>query len=78
MILNNKPKLKQFLHYLLIHPYTSRPRLLTRIFINPFFIKRNKDSIIKSKARLDLIPSKLLKLGMRAVIEDYTIINNQM
>lgn len=77
-MLNNYPKLKHFLHYLLIHPYSSRPRLWTRIFIIPFIIKRGKGSIIRRKARLDLIPSKKFIIGYRAIVEDYAIINNGM
>lgn len=77
-MLNNHPSLKSFLHYLLIHPYTSRPRLWARIFLIPFVIKRSKGSIIRRKARLDIIPSKKITLGLKSVIEDYTIINNGM
>lgn len=77
-MLNNHPKLKRFLHYMLIHPYSSRPRLWTRIFIIPFIIKRGKGSIIRRKARLDLIPSKKFVIGYRAIVEDYAIINNGM
>lgn len=77
-MLNNYPKLKRFLHYMLIHPYSSRPRLWTRIFIIPFIIKRGKGSIIRRKARLDLIPSKKFVIGYRAIVEDYAIINNGM
>lgn len=77
-MLSNHPSLKSFLHYLLIHPYTSRPRLWARIFLIPFVIKRSKGSIIRRKARLDIIPSKKITLGLKSVIEDYTIINNGM
>lgn len=77
-MLDNHPKLKSFLHYLLVHPYTSRPRQWARTFIIPFVIKRGKGSIIRRKARLDIIPSKKITLGKKSVIEDYTIINNGM
>ena len=77
-MLDNHPKLKSFLHSLLVHPYTSRPRWWARTFIIPFVIKRGKGSIIRRKARLDIIPSKKITLGKKSVIEDYTIINNGM
>lgn len=77
-MLDNHPKLKSFLHYLLVHPYTSRPRWWARTFIIPFVIKRGKGSIIRRKVRLDIIPSKKITLGKKSVIEDYTIINNGM
>lgn len=77
-MLDNHPKLKSFLHYLLVHPYTSRPRWWARTFIIPFVIKRGKGSIIRRKTRLDIIPSKKIIIGKKSVIEDYTIINNGM
>ena len=77
-MLNNHPQLKKNLHYLLIHPYTSRPRLWARIFLIPFVIKKGKGAIIRRKARLDIIPSKKITLGIKSVIEDYAIINNGM
>lgn len=77
-MLNNHPKLKKFLHRLMVHAYATRPRLWVRIFVYPFCIKRGKGSIIKRKARLDLIPSKKFSIGYRTIIEDYTIINNGM
>lgn len=77
-MLENHSKLKHFLHYLLIHPYSSRPRLWARIFVIPFFIKRGKGSIIRKTARLDIIPSKKFSIGYHTIIEDYSIINNGM
>ena len=60
-MLNNHPRLKKFLHYCLVHPYTSRPRWWARVFLIPFVIKRGKGAIIRRKARLDIIPSKKIK-----------------
>ncbi|MEG0518865.1 MAG: acyltransferase [Bacteroidales bacterium] len=77
-MLENHPKLKHFLHYLLIHPYTARPRLWVRWFIIPLIIKRGKGSIIRRKARLDIIPSKKFAIGVKTIIEDYVIVNNGM
>lgn len=77
-MLDNKPKIKNFLLYLLNHPYSSRPRLWARIFVIPFFIKRGEGSIIRRKSRLDIMPSKKFHIGKRVIIEDYVIINNGM
>lgn len=78
VMLENRPKLKKFLHYLMVHPYATRPRLWVRVLVYPLIIKRGKGSIIKRKARLDIYPPKVFKIGYRTVIEDYTIINNGM
>ena len=77
-MLDNYPKIKRIIHYILVHPYTSRPRLWARLFLIPFVIKRSKGSIIRRKARLDIIPSKKVSIGIKSVIEDYAIINNGM
>ncbi|MBT3207891.1 MAG: acyltransferase [Bacteroidetes bacterium] len=77
-MLEGKPKLKKFLHYLMVHSYATRPRLWFRILAYPFMIKKGKGAIIKRKARLDLIPGKKFKIGYRTIIEDYAIINNGM
>lgn len=77
-MLNKYPQLKKVLHYLLVHPYSSRPRLWARIFLIPFVIKKGKGAIVRRKARLDIIPSKKISLGKRSIIEDYCIINNGM
>ncbi|MCF8373542.1 MAG: acyltransferase [Bacteroidales bacterium] len=74
----DKPKLKKLLHYLMVHPYATRPRWWFRVFGYPFIIKKKKGAIIKRKARLDLIPTKKFHLGYRSIIEDYAIINNGM
>lgn len=75
---DNHPKLKRFLHRMIMHPYASRPRLWARIFVIPFGIKKGKGAIIRRSARLDLIPSKKLVLGKRSIIEQYALLNNQM
>jgi acetyltransferase-like isoleucine patch superfamily enzyme len=77
-MLESKPKLKKILHYLMVHPYATRPRFWVRLFIYPFIIKRGKGSIIRRKARLDLFPTKKFSIGYRTIIEDYAIINNGM
>lgn len=77
-MLDSYPKLKNFIHYLLIHPYSARPRLWTRIFVYPFIIKKGKGAIIRRRARIDLIPSRKFTMGYRAIVEDYAIINNGM
>ncbi len=77
-MLDNNPKLKKLLLFLMNHPYTSRPRLWMRILVIPFFIKKGKGTIIRRKARLDIMISKKIQLGYRCVIEDYAIINNGM
>jgi acetyltransferase-like isoleucine patch superfamily enzyme len=77
-MLDNHPKLKNFLHFLVVHPYATRPRRWFRWFVYPFIIKRGKGSIIRRKARLDIYPNHNFSIGYRTIVEDYAIINNGM
>ena len=77
-MLDNSPKLKKFLLYVMYHPYAARPRWWVRAFIIPFVIKRKKGAIIRRKARLDIMLSKKFSVGYKAIVEDYAIINNGM
>jgi acetyltransferase-like isoleucine patch superfamily enzyme len=77
-MLDDKPKLKKFIHWLLTNELTCRPRWWARVFVNPFFIKRGRGSVIRHSARLDLIPSKKFVVGNHCVVETRTTINNQV
>ncbi len=74
----SNPTIKKFIHYLIVHPYATRPRWWFRTFVYPFIIKRGKGSIIKRKARIDILPTKKFVIGKYSIIEDYAIINNMM
>lgn len=71
-------RLKAMALYLLIPPNQARPRWWVRNFMNPFYHKKAGKAIVKSKARLDVLPFNPFSLGANAVIEDYAVINNGM
>lgn len=77
-IITKNPKIKQFLLYLWVHPYSARTRWWARFFVYPFIIKRGKGSYISNKARLDLNFNNVFRVGDRTVIDDYAIVNNGM
>ena len=56
-----------------IHP---RPRIWTRLFVNPFFHSRGRGSLVCRKARLDVFPWRKFVLGKGAIVEDWAVINN--
>jgi len=74
--LENKPKLKQFLLDLWVHPYSARTRWWARAFVYPFIIKRGKGVIVRRNARIDLNLSNKLIIGRRSIIEHNVILNN--
>lgn len=74
--LNKRPKLKKFIHWLMIPEQGSRPRLWVRLIFNRFVHFRGKYSKIKHKARLDVLPFNQFIIGRKSVIEDYCVVNN--
>lgn len=69
-------KVKRFVHWLLIPPYQARPRKWVSWFVNPFYHKKGKHSVIRRSARMDVVPFKLFSLGDYSTIEDFCTINN--
>lgn len=76
--IKNNPKLKAFALYLLIAPQQARPRLWVRRFINPFKHHYGRRSLVRWKARLDVVPFNAFVVGSESIIEDYVTINNGM
>ncbi len=71
-----KEKLKKIIHWLIIPSNEARPRLWVSWFLNPFFHKKGKGSIIRSKTRMDVLPFQVFQIGKYSVIEDFSTINN--
>ncbi len=74
--IKSNPKLKKFVHWLLIPRRQARPRLWVRLFLNPFFHKKGKHTIIRFKSRMDVVPFKKFTVGSNSIIEDYATVNN--
>ena len=55
-----------------------RPRWWVRNLLNPFFRQTGKNAVIRSRARLDVLPWKKFSIGSNTIIEDFTCINNQV
>lgn len=68
--------LKKLVHRLLIPANEARPRFWVRLFVNPFFHKRKKGSIIRRRVRMDVLPFNRFEIGKGSMIEDFSTINN--
>lgn len=68
--------LKQLAHWSILIPNQARPRLWIRWFVNPFIHKRGKQSCIRKRTRLDVVPWNKFNLGNATTIEDFSAINN--
>ncbi len=74
--IKSNPKLKKFVHWLLIPRGQARPRFWVNAVVNPFFHKRGKGSVIRSNTRMDVFPFNNFELGAKSIIEDFATINN--
>lgn len=68
--------IKRFIHSLIINPKRTQPRFWIKLFINPFFSKRGKGSIIKWNVKMNVSPINKFALGCNSIIEDYSVIDN--
>jgi acetyltransferase-like isoleucine patch superfamily enzyme len=70
--------LKKLALQVLIVPRQARPRAWVRWFVNPFVHQYGRHSLVKNRARLDVLPFNLFALGSESIIEDFAVINNGM
>jgi acetyltransferase-like isoleucine patch superfamily enzyme len=69
-------RLKHFVHWLLIPSHQARPRKWVSWFVNPFYHKRGKHTVIKRRTRMDVLPFNRFELGDYSTIEDFCTVNN--
>ncbi|CAN5559131.1 acyltransferase [soil metagenome] len=70
--------LKKFTLRLLMPVNQARPRLWVQLFVNPFFHKKGKNSLIRRNTRMDVLPFNPFTLGSNSTIEDFSVVNNGM
>src|SRR5947209_7419665 len=76
--IKSDPRLKQFVHYMLIPKNQARPRWWVKFFMNPFFHKKGKNSLVRSRTRMDVLPFNQFAIGDNSTIEDFSTVNNGM
>ena len=76
--IKNNPAIKRKALWLLIPKGEARPRWWVKSFLNPFYHRRGRRSVIRATVRKDVLPFHQFSLGAGAVIEDYAVINNGM
>ena len=74
--IKSNPRLKKFVHWLLIPTNQARPRLWVRLFLNPIYHKKGKGVIIRRWVRMDVVPFNPFSIGSNSVIEDFSTVNN--
>jgi acetyltransferase-like isoleucine patch superfamily enzyme len=76
--LQNNPRIKKMIHWMLIPSGEARPRFWVKLFVNPFFHKKGKGANIRCQTRMDVLPFNKFVLGISSSIEKYSIVNNGM
>jgi len=69
-------KLKKLVHWSILIPKQTRPRLWIKWFVNPFYHKKGKGAIVRPRTRMDVVPWNKFELGDDSTIEDFSAINN--
>lgn len=75
-ILSRNEKSKRLVLRMLISPRRTAPRLWVKVFVNPFFSKRGRGSVVKWSARLNVTPINRFSLGRGSVIENRVVVDN--
>jgi acetyltransferase-like isoleucine patch superfamily enzyme len=76
--IKSSPGLKQLVIKLLMVPNEARPRWWVKAFVNGFVHDISSKSIVRGKARLDVVPFQHFRLGAKSLVEEYACLNNGM
>lgn len=74
--IKSSPALKSLAHFMLKPRNQYRPRWWIRTFVNPFYHKKGKNSVVCRRARMDVMPYNKFEMGANSLIEDYAVVNN--
>jgi acetyltransferase-like isoleucine patch superfamily enzyme len=74
--IKSNEKLKNLVHWSVLIPKQTRPRLWIKLFINPFYHKKGKRAVVRPRTRMDVAPWNKFELGEDSTIEDFSAINN--
>ncbi len=74
--IKSNESLKKLVHWSILIPKQTRPRLWIKWFVNPFYHKKGKGSIVRPRTRMDVVPWNKFELGTDSTIEDFSAINN--
>jgi acetyltransferase-like isoleucine patch superfamily enzyme len=74
--IKSNPQFKEFILWILTPKRNPRPRWWVRVFLNRFFHKKGKGSLIRRHSRIDVFPWHRFDVGDYTTIEDFCTINN--
>ena len=71
-----RPKIKNFILWLIVSKHNPKPRWWIRNFLTPFIHKKGKGSRIRKRTRIDIFPWYQFSLGKYSTIEDFATVSN--
>ena len=74
--IKSNDRLKKLVHWSILIPKQTRPRLWIKWFVNPFYHKKGKGACVRRRTRMDVVPWNKFELGAYSTIEDFSAINN--
>jgi acetyltransferase-like isoleucine patch superfamily enzyme len=74
--IKSNESLKKLVHWSILIPKQTRPRLWIKWFVNPFYHKKGKGARVRPRTRMDVVPWNKFELGEDSTIEDFSAINN--
>lgn len=74
--IKSNPKVKAFVHRLIIPKGEAKPRLWVKLFVNRWFHTYGKNCKVRRYTRMDLLPFNNFELGSNSTIENFCTINN--
>lgn len=74
--IKSNERLKKLVHWSILIPKQTRPRLWIKWFVNPFYHKKGKGAIVRPRTRMDVVPWNTFEMGKDSTIEDFSAINN--
>lgn len=74
--IQSNDRLKKMVHWSILIPKQTRPRLWVKWFVNPFYHKKGKSACVRRRTRMDVVPWNKFELGDDSTIEDFSAINN--
>lgn len=74
--IKSNERIKNLVHWSILIPKQTRPRLWIKWFVNPFYHKKGKGAIVRPRTRMDVVPWNSFELGEDSTIEDFSAVNN--
>ena len=74
--IKSNDRLAKLVHWSVLIPKQTRPRIWIKWLINPFYHKKGKGACIRRRTRMDVVPWNKFELGNNSTIEDFSAINN--